>query len=162
MLVSNPIWANNSYFKRNFMIFFISWNSSQLDWSSRGQILVRVYQMILYVESGSNEMEIGGWRMFWVRLTVDQLCQSYPNMDNFWILALKPSNWSIQQPIGTKLFISHDYQIFQIKNEYFGNLNAELKFIEYGKNALYIYRDYHIISLQGLLELTKKKKKTDP
>ena len=106
-------------------------------------------------------MEIGGWRMFWVRLTVDQLCQSYPNMDNFWILALKPSNWSIQQPIGTNLFISHDYQIFQIKNEYFGILNAELKFIEYGKNALYIYRDYQIISLQGLLELTKKKKK-DP
>ena len=96
LYISNPIWAYNSYFKRNFTIFLISLNLSKFDWSSRGQILVRACQMILDVEFGCNEMEIGGWRMFWVCLTVDQVCQSNLNMDNFWILSFKPSNWCVQ------------------------------------------------------------------
>ena len=134
MVILTLIWAYNSYFNRNFMIFLISLNLSQFDWSSRGQILVRACQMILDVEFGCNEMKNGGWRMFWVCLTVDRVCQSYLNMDNFWILALKPSNWYIQHH--RNLFISSDYQIFQIKNEHFGILNAELKFTESGKNTL--------------------------
>ena len=84
-------------------------------------------------------MEIGGWRMFRVRLIVDQVRQSYLNLDNFRILALKPSNWCIQHH--RNLFIFDDCQNFQIKNEYFGILNAELKFLKSGKNYV-IYGDY--------------------
>ena len=133
------------------MIFLISLNLSQFDWSSRGQILVRACQMILDVEFGCNEMKNGGWRMFWVCLTVDRVCQSYLNMDNFWILALKPSNWYIQHH--RNLFISSDYQIFQIKKWTFWNFKCWIEIYRVWKKYV-IYGDYQIISLQSLLELT--------
>ena len=76
------------------------------------------------------------------------------NMDNILILAIKLSNWCIQHLIGTNFFISHDYQIFSLKNEYFRIVNSELKFIWVWKKYV-IYRDYQIISFQRLLVLTK-------